>query len=202
MGLSDILFDCLEELDDYERQFPISRYRDLCSEEYFRRMEEFYRLMTNSMRILQLHNDQFPPVNDIAFFDRAMQMIREDDQRPWETLREELWAELARPIEAPPVDMQFYDDQRRIQLDEPPGSTTQSAQQTLEAPAANEQNRELTGDLDGSDRIPDEDLRQIHIPTDAGPAPKQARKGASRARAKSKPKVASSSRKKATAARK
>jgi hypothetical protein len=140
MALSDILFETLDQLEALERLGP-DRYDGYNPAEFQRLHEQFYRMMINSMRILQLHSDQFPPVNDVAFFERAMHMIREDDQRPWEVLREELKAELQRPILIPP------DDQgRRIDVD---SSTSASRADRAE--------------------LPSDESRQIHIPDDDGP---------------------------------
>jgi hypothetical protein len=112
MGMSDYIFEALQEMDPCKQEF----YSPAPGEEpadFHRRYDEFYRLVTNGMRMLMLHGDQISSnLNDNAFFDRAMQMIRENDQRPWEVLCEELKAELQRPILIPP------DDQgRRINLD-------------------------------------------------------------------------------------
>jgi hypothetical protein len=140
MALSDILLESLDQLEALERIGPY-RYDGYTPAEFQRLHEQFYRMMINSMRILQLHGDQFPPVNDVAFFERAMQMIREDDQRPWEVLREELKAELQRPILIPP------DDQGRwIDLD---SSTSSSSAERAQ--------------------LPSDESRQIHIPPDEGP---------------------------------
>lgn len=136
MGMSDYIFDALEKMDPCKQEFYSPEAWEEPSD-FERRYDEFYRLVTNGMRMLQLHGDQISSnLNDDAFFDRAMQMIRENDQRPWEVLREELKAELQRPILIPP------DDQgRRIYLDSSPGSIAAA-----------------------TSSLPDDEVRQIHIP--------------------------------------
>jgi hypothetical protein len=136
MGMSDYIFEALRDMDPCKQEF----YSPAPGEEpadFHRRYDEFYRLVTNAMRMLMLYGDQISSnLNDDAFFDRAMQMIRENDQRPWEVLCEELKVELQRPILIPP------DDQgRRIDLD----SSTASGDGFCPA-------------------IPDAESRQIHIP--------------------------------------
>jgi len=136
MGMSDYIFEALQDMDPCKQEY----YSPAPGEEpadFHRRYDEFYRLVTNGMRMLMLHGDQISSnLNDNAFFDRAMQMIRENDQRPWEVLCEELKAELQRPILIPP------DDQgRRIDLDS--GTSSSSAE---------------------SAQLPSDERRQIHIP--------------------------------------
>lgn len=141
MGMSDYIFDALQDMDPCKQEFYSPAPGEEPSE-FHRRYDEFYRLVTNAMRMLMLHGDQISSdLNDDAFFDRAMQMIRENDQRPWEVLCEELKAELQRPILIPP------DDQGRcLNLDS--SSASSSA---------------------GSAQLPSDESRQIHIPDDAGP---------------------------------
>jgi hypothetical protein len=129
----------LEELDANAQQGPYA-YKEEEPEEFHRRYQEFYRLVTHAMRMLQLHADVFPPVNDIAFFDRAMQMIRENDQRPWDVLREELKVELQKPIL-----LRDYSQHRHIDLDSSTSSSSANRAQ-----------------------LPSDESRQIHIPADGG----------------------------------
>jgi len=134
--MSDYIFDALQDMDPCKQEY----YSPAPGEEpaeFHRRYDELYRLVTNGMRMLMLHGDQFSSnLNDNAFFDRAMQMIRENDQRPWEVLCEELKTELQRPILIPP------DDQGRcVNLDSSPGS--------------------IAG---ATSSLPDDEVRQIHIP--------------------------------------
>ncbi len=147
MGMSDYLFDALESMDPCKAKY-YSQHPAAEPTEFHRRYDELYRLVTNGMRMLMLHGDQIQEVNHIAFIDRAMQMLRENDQRPWDVLREELKVELQRPILIPPDD-----GMRRIDLDS------------------------STGPIAGSvSTFPDEELRQIHIPPDtptAGEPPTQ-----------------------------
>lgn len=146
MGMSDYIFEALEEMDACKAEY-YSAEPGAEPSEFQQRYDELYRLVTNGMRMLLLHADQIQDLNDIAFFDRAMQMLRENDPRPWDVLREELKVELQRPILIPP------DDQgRRIDLDSSTGSSGGSATST------------------------DEETRQIHIPPDsptAGEPPTQ-----------------------------
>jgi hypothetical protein len=141
MGMSDYIFEALRDMDPCKEEF----YSPAPGEEatdYHRRYDEFYRLVTNAMRMLMLHADQISPnLNAEAFFDRAMQMIRENDQRPWEVLCEELKAELRRPILIPP------DDQGRcVNLDSSPSSSSAERAQ-----------------------FPSDETRQIYVPDGDGP---------------------------------
>ena len=157
MGMSDYIFEALQDMDPCKEEF----YSPAPGEEatdYHRRYDEFYRLVTNAMRMLMLHADQISPtLNDEAFFDRAMQMIRENDQRPWEVLCEELKAELQRPILIPP------DDQgRRIVLEGPIDPLGSSPDQGSSSPSLSA----TQGLSPLPPSIAAEETRLIHVPTE------------------------------------
>jgi hypothetical protein len=135
MDMSDYIFEALQDMDSCKAEY-YSPNPATERTEFDRRYDEPYRFFNNGMRILRLLPDQVQDLKDFPFLNRAMEILRENDPRPWEVLREEPKVELQRPVLIPP------DDQgRKIDLESSTGSCGGSCS-----------------------AIPDDKGRQIHIP--------------------------------------